>query len=844
MPYEKLKAMEKRADIISKKTGDLKLYSKVASGYRWMRKYEDTDRVWEKYTNRLKGKSVLPIQAVEYFLSTKQIKKAVKNLERMIEVPIVERRYYELLASGYELLLDNVNTIRFNLILMTEDEIFKDYDIYQNWVEEISEKKFKDNKHYLEKIFKAYAKLGRKDLVISYAKLISEKISNSSSISFALGEILFELLLQNEAIIYYEKLEDIKTSREYYWMNLAGRYEEMKDLEKAKYFWKKLCEIRPQTIFYLEKYAEILETLGEKSEALKIYFKVLKLKEMELESYWMDEFHFSPIYAQFEAQRGKRGKALPKLSFPKRKKRKSIGLRKSKARKKIRGLKFKIIELLDELEGQEKSIPLLHDLLKETPDNIGLLERLGYSYYEINKNKEAEIIFERIYEKDNQNIAALEVLALSDIEKGNYEKAKKKVLSLEKIGVKDKLWLSSLKEEIFYNSEKDKHSKFCNELLKSNVNISLRVRCLQRLGKKERAINEAKKYLSENEKYKEKKLLYNQVVYMALELKDIDLAMEYLILLKDNSLYDKENEEQSKYLDEIKVQQKKSLAWTFDNKLMFISFDSFDYINNELSVLKGVKERHSVGVSSQKTKVVKVGEQNEHYLAPHYKYSYENGDIHLRPFFRVVGDRSSSYLQLDASSYSERNYISFAAFLNKPMWRTRGLAESNQSSKSGIVLYDSFQFKKRDRLEFSFEGDEFKLGNDSSLYHSESIHYWKTLDSFEAGVFLQSSFLMAKDNTLREEITPESRPYGIKGKFKGLTQFKENAKMKFSIGVELGGDFGRKLDFGKIYGAGLISTYHWGQDEEIELGIKYSSETVNDLDGDSLFLNLNVNLWM
>lgn len=137
MPYQNLKAREKIAQLQPSHLR-MKSYLSIAQGYRWLKKYQDADRIAliigeSNNTENLR-------QNLNYYLATKNIQMAVKTLEKLekLEPGNLNNRIY--LAQAYTL-KNNLTKAIENYMIVVGQDLKYSQSLYKTNFLEINKKK-------------------------------------------------------------------------------------------------------------------------------------------------------------------------------------------------------------------------------------------------------------------------------------------------------------------------------------------------------------------------------------------------------------------------------------------------------------------------------------------------------------------------------------------------------------------------------------------------------------------------------------------------------------------------------------------------------------------------------
>lgn len=401
--YSSLLTKEKRAllEVDQKKQNELLL--EVSAGFRWLRKYDDLERVATFLFVNSSKDSLEP--SLEYYISTGQYKKIIElteSLERQgnltKELMLMRAQSHELLGNLEEAIVAYKNYMFFNI---------EDKDRTARIEVDVPDSKFyKENLGTYEKIIELLTLSQNSEALIGLYENILSVNPKAYEIAFSLSELY---ALKNNKIEQKRVLLSLYESQSANILyRVADTFRGLGELNVAIEFLTKLIDIEPDEIQYRKLIAEIYEENKNFEDALRQRYNIRKILERKMPRTTQKYLaHWGSVF--IAANEG------GKVNFF--------------LQNEIRE-NHKIIIFLLERVGRDEELTLELELYnKRYPTDLAMKKYLASRYAENNNSEKAKKLYKDIYEQSYLDKDATLFVADDLLSKGLYSEALEKIES-------------------------------------------------------------------------------------------------------------------------------------------------------------------------------------------------------------------------------------------------------------------------------------------------------------------------------------------------------------------------------------------------------------------------------
>ncbi len=417
-PYERLKVSERKIPLVPYKE-QAKIIRTLADGYRWLKKYDDANRMFGKLQAYSKDLGAMTYLA-DYYLSTQQVELAIRYLFQYLGQDGTQYLY------STDFLGDDLKRIKNQKsVLMRIIQIYTDMKKVDLAIP-LQETLCQSLPYSVNCLFNLADLYNYDKQVENEVKTLQkiERLKPSISLYRRIADTLESLSDLDGAITYYQKVEYLNPNNVNTLWIIAKRFEGQDKMKAAIYYLEKILKIEPhnkKVLYYLAKKYEETEQL---SRAIQIYQKILKLEQKKGSTFIIENPDF--LYSQNIIKladnsswyRIPRGPAAPfeLPGFPK-----SFLTRVNQADRVV----LKLIQLYEANNQGNKAIRLYLKLLRKFPSEISLLKGLALQYEYNDRPRMAAELHEVILKKEPKNIKALQFLYTYSTAKSKYQEAKK-----------------------------------------------------------------------------------------------------------------------------------------------------------------------------------------------------------------------------------------------------------------------------------------------------------------------------------------------------------------------------------------------------------------------------------
>ncbi len=803
---EQLKLKERRArlELESDSEKGQRLLLEVAQGYRYIKDFENADRVFKDVSN-FDNRMALEV-SIRYFLARKDVEtsenllmtysqKFPKDTEFnnfYIQTLVFQEKYEEAALNLVEKLFPGSLLKSLNLSL----------------VNEILRKK--------EKTFFTKERFLLESLALNLFKVMEEGkgVESDSFISFFntyegkhpyFYRILLSLLKENQELEFIKNISSMlrkeaqrkggESYREAHF-NLAEIFVTKKEYSEAIYDLVKLTKRFPLNRRYWEMLGETYELNGEKKKSIKAYFKLYQLQKKKADQSFLQSLSEGFLLADSD-------KVPVFLSYPKSPNPKSF------AQKKLQSVEDRLIDSIYSLDNPKEKLAAFEDLLKESPTSIGALKGKAYSLFELGRSSEGLEIFSLIYTSLPMDSDANRALLGDWINNEEWEK----VENAEEVLSKS---LSQQEKDIafrdyYYKKRPDIYREFCQK----TSDQSSRVDCLYREG----SVSDALEIVREvNRKEPANCEFFMRRMYLETENGDLDWSIKQKG--KNPRYYSCTKKTNRREIENFVLAQnqlrRNSEFWRVETSVGLLETDQFKLGDFQLGVMKKQKT-WAMSLESRHDQVVWRGDSKFQFLSLGITTFFKNGGTLTVGPTQTMGDKSSS-LGVFARYFINRPNVFFSGevFTHKPLRFTRALALEPTAYGVGSELYSNYRSTNR---EFSLIG----FANIQNVYFQERRSFFSQLTieghkrvfnsatekplELLAGAQLSNSNLSNAQPFLKDSFLNKS--LALHGVIKLDYNYPENffpREWSGFVRLGFGGDFLRNIDFFKsIQATGQIN---------------------------------------
>ncbi len=857
IPYEKLKVMERRASLAKKEEDRDAILLEAANGYRWLRKYDDANRLFEKL------KTVEDInftkELIDYFLATRQVDNAIELLKKYTLNEQAPYSYNDFLSQAYLLKEDHTGALNQELILFMLDKKAARFAFSDSFLDSIPSKDILVRIEHLERILFHYQKLDSQGVIQKIHFKLLKKLPNNYNVKFIVAESKFKGGDKDEAAKLYKELKSIPVAKSEILFDVSKRFSEMKKHGDAIVVLRRLSRAYPRNIEYLENLAEEYYESGEKKKARDIYIRIFKLEKRKVKRRVFNSLMNNQVLA-FNKY-GRRDKPSLLLNNPNVSPIIPMGnirYRMGKIKTNLEKYKGRIIEILEEINNPKESLEIYLDLLDSYPNDLGLVKRVGYNYIELNDFGSAYPYFERFLRGNPEDKDSLEILAGHDISQKDYASAEEKLEKIKELTKLENLNIYSLGmlEEVYFQLGKTEgRVELCSKILAKELpgkntkfrevdKTQLEIRCLERAGKREAAYELLTKLLEGNP---EDSSLLTVIVYYEIELRRFDSARSKLDFLYSRRKYTEENKRQETYLKEAQEAVKFDYAWDLEVLGKYHIAKNYSYYQNDIRVGKR-QNKYRIGLWHNQVLTFDQGVQNHGFIAPHISFFNEADSFEIG-YYVTTGHKS-----LDAPIYMNGYFGRFdwiKIFLtyknSHAEYENPELANEKKSySRSFLAYFSEMHLMQKDIWDASLGFDSVTFRDEDGENVFANMEYLAPIGGrkqFHVGAQVYMRSLSSSGANVKRLYGEGSTSYFIvlRKEFTLSSEFNKTTKAAFKY--SFGGDTKRNIGFGKAWDilGEIYSTY--GIAKSWRGYIEYFKETDNFSTGNSGNIGFSWNHW-
>lgn len=798
LPLKKLQAMETAARLEPEDRKVETLYE-VAEGYRWLRRYDDAERVFDELSS---SENPEYLEAALNFFASIGRRDKVEALSRRVRPksdPDVFRRWMAELAEADESYEEALQ--KYREILSTPQK-----DFHEDRLETFTRAELLPKLGIIERINRILLRLEREEAAINLQRKLAEIFPENLSLLYDLGYFHLERKDQERTLGIFRIIEDKEKNLERLF-EVCGVYATFGEEAETNRCLRSVVKRSPNNPRFLEGLAESLLRMGEKREALRLYEKILYLSGERDASLWRaQDLIFLAQNGPFEAR------ALKKKNPPRKK---------VLSEEKLDDLRQKVIYLREELGEGKKSERLMLTLVRRHPKNKGYLKQLAFHYLDKGDRGLGVRTMERVLKLDPNDPDALRVVLARDAEEGRSEEVYRKLKLLDPLR---ELPLLDLRLSVLQSlGRREELSQFCLEV--SPKYPELRIRCEYEFGDRARAAAELSEFIREQKREDLRPLLAGWYV----DLEDEKRAREELRILEESGRA--QSPELRAAVEELQERRRARWEWLLQGKVTQVLQTGSEYLLSEIDLLKKLNGP-GVGVRFDS-----LHSQNPFTLvSPYLYYGWQKAEVKAGPTFDLSDRILGTPFFLDASYFgSTRFFLNFHFENSRPEYALRDLQRSDRARRRFGSLYGSYRFDEQfvegslDLNDYEFEGES---GSDYQIY----LEYLKRgvfHPRWSFGVRTFVADLSTSGDRLRALHIEKALGYYAVAQYANSFLVRRYHRWDYQFKLAVGGDAERDINFGDALNARAQFEYYKTDKKGLRLYGEYFKESylarINDM---------------
>lgn len=796
MPYEKLQSLEKEALLFNDKDKGQVLLE-VAEGYRWLRRYEDANRVYEKLLER-GGREILD-SAMTFYASTGQRDK-VEELARKhksLSDPLIYLRWMAELAEA-----DG----DFDLALRRYREILGDSKPFiESQLLEMNPEKLRPKLMYLERLNRNLLRLGRIEESLKLQHDLSELYPENLTLAYDMAYFYLQQERPGDAFAVFRKLESKEKNPERRF-DLCSVYGTLGRERETNRCLQSLTKSYPDNPRYLEGLAESYERLGNKQEALRVFEKILDLQGERDASLWRSQDLI--LLAQngpFETRNlRKRRLSEEKLSEDK-----------------LDELRQRVIFLREELGEGRKSEKLMLTLVKRHPRNLNYLKQLAYHYLDHGQKSEGTEVMERVLRIDPKDPDALRVILGRDAEEGRHGEVYEKLKLLEPL---KEFQLVELRfNNLLALNKSGEFRDFC--LARSLEFREIKIRCEYELGDKKVAIREMKEFIEAEKKDELRPMLASWY----LEAEELEEAEKEINWLAEKQSF--QTTDLRKALEDLRELLRSRREWLLSGNMVQVVQTNSSYLISEIDLLKKLAGP-GVGVRLDSLQ----GANPFALVSPYLFYGTNSAQFKIGPTLNLSDRKLDSPFFADASFFGSERFFGNIHFENsRPEYAVRDLQRSDKARRRFLSGYGSYRGDKS-FSELALTRNEYRYDNERGEDYQVFAEHLRTgvfhpRWSFGARAFLIN--LSGSGETINNLHIQKGLGYYAVAQYANSFLKNNFGHWNYLIKVAVGGDTEREIGFGEALNGRAQLEYFKTEKKGLRLFVEHYKESylarINDM---------------
>ena len=760
-----------------------KRYSEIAEGLRWLRKYDDAKRIYNK---------IIESGDLEILQKAQQFFGAISDID---SAKIIFNKYQKIKDISPDSVMSMGETLFFTKRYEESIPYFIWPYLERRWDRPIYPFTFlsnaitlnKNKRYALQMIFLALKKNGKNTLAYQFYENILTTYPHWDQVRM---ELIYEYVKSHDSKIEKHLNFFMSTnSPRTYQLDIVNILNDAKRFQEALKLLLIIETKDPSNEIMLKQIAEIYELLGQKELSLKYYTKLLKLKEESV------SIIYNILYAKND---------ISKTDAPF-----SRQIKKKTDPNDIIWLRLKVADLSEELKKTDLSMEQLEKLHKENPVDIGILEKIAERYLWYNKKFEAYNIFEQILKIRPDHNKAQFYLGIWYFEKESFDLAYQQLLMVnDQEIINSILFQSYFEETIFLTKHKDEHKKICKDWIekKSKSNLKdiendLIFRCLYREEMKEDALS----WIEKTTGFKKDHEKISQAIDISLEIRNLPKAKQYLKDLKKSDQFNEYNNAQEYYLDELIWHDNQQLSWKITQYNKLTELNNFSLFKSGLEISKNINSLLKYGLDSSYKKSLSLISIRYSVFSPFVKYVGQKNYAQIHYSF-ASGDRKflSPAFHFEFQHYVDSHLSLGADYNNSDIEDlTKELFSLSDLDKRSALVHASYGNRKIHSY-FSSQYNYLKTPRSSGV---------NTIQYLEASYDLRKIYLSPGIKASYQNFNStqnELSSYYIEKSFPQYIFVKSNLKKRFAqefnftseAYFSLGQDTVRNINFGKLINPG------------------------------------------
>lgn len=796
-PLQKLKAMEVASALEPEKERNRILFE-VAEGYRWLRQYDDAERVFDAL---IASGDPEQLEAALSFYASIGRRQKVEELSQRVRPksdPDVFRRWMAELAEADGALDEALQ--KYREILSTSQKSF-----HEERISEFSRSELLPKLGIIERINRILLRLEREEEAIALQRRLADIFPENLTLLYDLGYFHLSRNDRERARSTFVLIESKEKNLERLF-DVCGVYSGLGDEAETNRCLRSVVKRSPENPRFLEALAESFIRLGEKREALRILEKILFLSGERDASLWRaQELILIAQNGPFDARTLKK---------------KSSRKKKVLSEEKLDDLRQRVIYLREELGEGKRSEKLMLTLVRRHPKNKTYLKQLAFHYLDNSKRDLGVQTMERVLKLDSKDSDALRVVLARDAEEGRSEEVYRKLKLLEPLR---EIPLLDLRMSVLQTlGLRDELSAFCLEV--SPRYPELRIRCEYEFGNRKLAAQELNDFILKEKRNDLRPLLASWYI----ELEDEKAARLELEAIEASG---KSVTELRTLVEELRERRKARWEWILQGKITQVVQTGSQYLLSELDLLKKLNGP-GVGV-----RLDSLHSANPFTLvSPYAYYGWKSAEVKLGPTLDLSDRILKTPFFFDASYFgSSQLFFNIHYENSRPEYALSDLQTSDRARRRYGSLYGSYRLPGHfiegslDRNEYEFEEQS---GSDYQLY----LEYLKTgvfhpRWSFGVRTFLAD--LSTDGERLRSLHIEKALGYYAVAQYANSFLIRRYQHWDYQFKLAVGGDAERDINFGEALNARAQFEYYKTDKKGLRIYGEYFKESylarINDM---------------
>ncbi len=812
-PYEKLQAKEHEAALMPEKEAK-SLYLEIAEGYRWLKKYKDANRIFDKllqYDDPL----ILDI-ATSYYTSTKQIVTAKKLLEKMGETKPV---YYRWLAEVAE---SDEKYAEANVYYQKILNSFFGKKVSLENLNLLPKNQLEENISYFQRIRTNLQKMGDDRASEKLQEDLSAILPHNLLLTYDLGYYQVDRGEKDMATATFKKILTIERNPEKILKVCEVLSGIGKEVESNECYFN-LSKKHPRNLTYLEALAQSYEKLDQKIKALRVYEQILKLQG-DLETS-VGTYRFLLVAQNSVISSGIMNDANQQWAAEKRRP-KQKGINSIK----LEEIRKKVVSLQNDVGERNKSEKILKKLISSNPKDVSSQKQLAYLYFDTGRISEGREVFRKILEKNPQDEDGLFIKMEEAYGESKFDEAYQ--LS-KKIPPKKELFQIELRHEILFSSKHmDEYKEAC--LNDAHLFKEIELRCMYRIDNPNKAISELETYL-EN---KPKDPMNSTLVTWYLDQNNVQKAKKLLQKLDDAGEFSEEHKQQTRDLKELKKYLEARTAWNLSVSSMQVLISHYSYNLLTMDLLKKLNGP-GVGILTEHLESSKPFTL----ISPYAYYGGDLGEFKIGPTFSQSHKKLTNPFFIDGSYYGSKKFFGNLHFENsRPEYQLQELHDVDRAYRQIISTYLNYQEEDRFSVDLSLTHNRYTFDSQSGQDFQVFGEYLKQnifVKEFSVGIRAFTTTLTSNgDDVKRLHINRAFAQYAViqyANSFLKRRFNRWNYLGKFAVG----GDSERKINYGSAYNARFQIEYLKDDQKGVRFYVDYYKESYLVLINELRIIGLN-----